>query len=92
MGFLSNVNNETKVPQSTETLVQGKAKVMGYDAIGEVRAKGATKGKAVVDKGNQREQDSCNRGRCTKAKGAGGADDMRLPLLPHRLRLILHSS
>ena len=49
--FLSKINNEAKVHQSTRSMVLGKAKVMSYKDLEEARAKRAAKEKATADKG-----------------------------------------
>ncbi|KAF2800396.1 hypothetical protein K505DRAFT_404045 [Melanomma pulvis-pyrius CBS 109.77] len=49
--FLSKINNEVKVCQSTRSGVLGKAKVMSYEDLEEARAKRAAKDEATAAKG-----------------------------------------
>ena len=52
--FLNIINNETKVQQSTKSLVLGKAKVMSYKDLEEVQAKRADKEATKEAKGKSK--------------------------------------
>jgi hypothetical protein len=72
--FLSRMNNEAKVCRSTKSVV---LKVMSYEDIEEARAeRGSHRGQG---KTWSEAQESCARGRCARAEGQSGADEMRLP-------------
>jgi hypothetical protein len=49
--FLSKINNEVKIRQSTRSVVLGKAKAMSYEDPEEAPAKRAARHKATADRG-----------------------------------------
>ena len=48
--FLYNMNSEAKARRSNSSLVLGKAKVISYEDIMEIRAKRSAKDQAIADK------------------------------------------